>query len=222
MAAPPASATPARWRRRSPTRSRTTSWSPSSVLSGNRNFEGRVHAERARQLPGQPAAGRRLRAARHDERGHHHGAARHRLGRQAGLSERHLADATQRSSDAVEAERHPRAVPRPLRRGVQGPAQWQAIEVDVGSDIYRWNGGSTYVQNPPYFEGITMTPDARDRHHRRPRAGAASPTTSPPTTSARPATSASQLARGRISAGAPGHAATTSTATAPAAATTRS
>jgi aconitate hydratase len=38
----------------------------------------------------------------------------------------------------------------------KGPAQWQAIKVDAGSDTYRWNGGSTYVQNPPYFEGMTM------------------------------------------------------------------
>jgi aconitate hydratase len=38
----------------------------------------------------------------------------------------------------------------------KGPAQWQAIKVDADSDTYRWNGGSTYVQNPPYFEGMTM------------------------------------------------------------------
>ena len=40
----------------------------------------------------------------------------------------------------------------------QGTKEWQAIEVDASSDTYKWNGGSTYVQNPPYFEGITMTP----------------------------------------------------------------
>jgi len=38
----------------------------------------------------------------------------------------------------------------------KGPAQWQAIKVDAESDTYRWNSGSTYVQNPPYFEGMTM------------------------------------------------------------------
>jgi aconitate hydratase len=38
----------------------------------------------------------------------------------------------------------------------KGPAQWQAITVDADSDTYRWNSGSTYVQNPPYFEGMTM------------------------------------------------------------------
>jgi aconitate hydratase len=38
----------------------------------------------------------------------------------------------------------------------KGPKQWQAIEVAGGTDTYRWNEGSTYVKNPPYFQGITM------------------------------------------------------------------
>jgi len=38
-----------------------------------------------------------------------------------------------------------------------GDARWQAIDV-TGSDTYRWRAGSTYVANPPYFEGMTMTP----------------------------------------------------------------
>ena len=37
----------------------------------------------------------------------------------------------------------------------KGPQQWQAINVAAESDTYRWNSGSTYVQNPPYFEGMT-------------------------------------------------------------------
>jgi aconitate hydratase len=40
----------------------------------------------------------------------------------------------------------------------KGPKQWQTIEVDTDSDTYRWSDGSTYVKNPPYFEGITMDP----------------------------------------------------------------
>jgi aconitate hydratase len=38
-----------------------------------------------------------------------------------------------------------------------GDARWQAISV-TGSDTYRWRAGSTYVANPPYFEGMSMTP----------------------------------------------------------------
>ncbi|MGX7927067.1 aconitate hydratase AcnA [Tsuneonella sp. HG094] len=39
----------------------------------------------------------------------------------------------------------------------KGDAHWQAIDV-TGSETYKWRAGSTYVANPPYFEGMTMTP----------------------------------------------------------------
>src|SRR6185295_2908925 len=41
----------------------------------------------------------------------------------------------------------------------EGDANWKAVKVATGL-TYRWNMSSTYVQNPPYFEGITMTPAA--------------------------------------------------------------
>jgi len=39
----------------------------------------------------------------------------------------------------------------------KGDKHWQAINV-TGSETYSWRAGSTYVANPPYFEGMTMTP----------------------------------------------------------------
>jgi aconitate hydratase len=39
----------------------------------------------------------------------------------------------------------------------EGDANWKAVKVATGL-TYRWNLSSTYVQNPPYFEGITMKP----------------------------------------------------------------
>ena len=41
----------------------------------------------------------------------------------------------------------------------KGDVHWQAIDV-AGSDTYQWRAGSTYVANPPYFEGMSMTPAA--------------------------------------------------------------
>ncbi|MFM6933602.1 MAG: aconitate hydratase AcnA, partial [Novosphingobium sp.] len=38
-----------------------------------------------------------------------------------------------------------------------GDKHWQAINV-TGSETYQWRAGSTYVANPPYFEGMSMTP----------------------------------------------------------------
>jgi aconitate hydratase len=39
----------------------------------------------------------------------------------------------------------------------KGDARWQNVKTSAGL-TYAWNAGSTYVQNPPYFEGITKTP----------------------------------------------------------------
>ena len=65
-----------------------------------------------------------------------------------------------------------------------GDERWQAIDV-TGSDTYAWRAGSTYVANPPYFEGMSMTPApvADIVEARRCRSLA---TRSPPITSRRP------------------------------------
>ncbi len=39
----------------------------------------------------------------------------------------------------------------------KGDKHWQAIDV-TGSNTYQWRAGSTYIANPPYFDGLTMTP----------------------------------------------------------------
>jgi len=39
----------------------------------------------------------------------------------------------------------------------EGDEAWRAIDVPTG-DRYAWSETSTYVKNPPYFEGMTMTP----------------------------------------------------------------
>ncbi len=38
-----------------------------------------------------------------------------------------------------------------------GDEHWQGLEVPTG-ETYAWQADSTYVKNPPYFEGMTMTP----------------------------------------------------------------
>jgi len=39
----------------------------------------------------------------------------------------------------------------------EGDEEWRALEVPTG-DRYAWSDTSTYVKNPPYFEGMTMSP----------------------------------------------------------------
>ena len=69
------------------------------------------------------------------------------------------------------------------RRALAGARRPDRRDVRVGSD------DSTYVKNPPYFEGMTMQPPGREADRRRAGARACSATRSPPTTSRRPATS---------------------------------
>jgi len=40
---------------------------------------------------------------------------------------------------------------------LKGDARWQGIKV-TRSETYPWDNRSTYIQNPPYFEGMTLTP----------------------------------------------------------------
>ncbi|HEY0044744.1 MAG TPA: aconitate hydratase AcnA [Allosphingosinicella sp.] len=41
----------------------------------------------------------------------------------------------------------------------KGDARWGAVPL-TGGETYGWPAGSTYIQNPPYFEGMSMTPTA--------------------------------------------------------------
>ena len=47
-----------------------------------------------------------------------------------------------------------------------GDEHWQKISVE-GSETYSWRAGSTYVANPPYFEGYEHDPRAGGRYQRR-------------------------------------------------------
>jgi aconitate hydratase len=40
----------------------------------------------------------------------------------------------------------------------KGDAHWRKVKVPTG-ETYRWDMGSTYVQNPPYFDGLKMKPE---------------------------------------------------------------
>lgn len=40
----------------------------------------------------------------------------------------------------------------------KGPEQWQAISADGAGEVYTWDDKSTYVANPPYFHGMSKSP----------------------------------------------------------------
>ncbi|MBC9178016.1 aconitate hydratase AcnA [Pseudoroseomonas ludipueritiae] len=128
-----------------------------SVLSGNRNFEGRVHQNvRANYLASPPLvvlyalAGSITKDVTVEP-----------IGTGKDGQPVYLKDIwpTQKEVNDVVASVVTREMFQSRYSDVfKGPQQWQAIRVDAGSDTYKWNGGSTYVQNPPYFEGMEAEP----------------------------------------------------------------
>ena len=128
-----------------------------SVLSGNRNFEGRVHPNvRANYLASPPlvVAYALLGTMNLD-------ITTAPLGTGSDGKPVYLRDVwptNKEIADTVAASLSRDQFLKRYGEVFKGPKQWQAIEVDAGSDTYGWMDNSTYVKNPPYFEGITMEP----------------------------------------------------------------
>ena len=125
-----------------------------AVLSGNRNFEGRVHANvRANYLASPPLvvayaiAGTVTKDLAKDPIG------TGRDGQPVYLKD--IWPTQQEVNDTVHAVVTRQMFQARYADVFKGPAQWQGIRVEADSETYRWNSGSTYVQNPPYFEGMT-------------------------------------------------------------------
>ncbi|OYV35846.1 MAG: aconitate hydratase 1 [Acidocella sp. 20-61-6] len=128
-----------------------------SVLSGNRNFEGRVHANvRANYLASPPlvVAYALFGNIREDITTAVIGTSN--AGKPVYLKD--IWPTTQEVQDTVHANLNRQMFLDRYSDVFKGPAQWQAIEVTGGTDTYAWPSGSTYVKNPPYFDGITMEP----------------------------------------------------------------
>ena len=187
-AAPRASATPARSTTRSRRRSTTTTSPSPSVLSGNRNFEGRIHPDvKLNYLASPPLVVAYALAGTMDidltDR-----AARHRHRRAAGVPARHLADASRdrrgrRPGDPVGDVR------RQLRRRLRRRRALAAASRSPTGSIFEWDD-RVHLRAP----AAVLRRHARASRRRSPTSTArgcsrCSATRSPPTTSRRPATS---------------------------------
>src|SRR4029079_6682450 len=60
-------------------------------------------------------------------------------------------------ADAVQASLNSGMFKKSYESVFTGDANWSSIKVPAGK-IYSWEDRSTYVRNPPYFDGMTMTP----------------------------------------------------------------
>ncbi len=128
-----------------------------AVISGNRNFEGRVHANvRANYLASPPlvVAYALLGKVTVDITTEPLGIGND--GQPVYL--RDVWPTNREIADVIAASLSRDQFLKRYGEVFKGPKQWQAIEVDGGHATYRWSDGSTYVKNPPYFDGITMQP----------------------------------------------------------------
>ena len=128
-----------------------------SVLSGNRNFEGRVHPEvRMNYLASPPLAVAYAIAGRMDFDPYGDPLCSDVAGNPVYLrdiwpSQQEIADAVRQN---VSREEFLAAYADVFR----GDERWQALHA-TDAKVFDWPADSTYIRNPPYFTGMRLTPD---------------------------------------------------------------
>jgi aconitate hydratase len=127
-----------------------------SVLSGNRNFEGRVNVDvRANYLMSPPLVVAYALAG-----SIHHDFEATALGSDSEGIPVYLRDIwpTQAEvAEAIAAGLSSEGFRREYATVSLGDANWQGLNFPTG-DVYQWEPDSTYIRKAPYFDGMTMTP----------------------------------------------------------------
>ena len=130
--------------------------SVSAVLSGNRNFEGRVHQDvRMNYLASPPLVVAYAIAGSTDIDLSSEPLGKSKDGQDVFLKDIWPSNAEIQDvvAKAVTSELFKKSYADVLK----GDERWQGIKV-TRSETYPWNPKSTYIANPPYFVGITKTP----------------------------------------------------------------
>ena len=135
----------------------------SSVLSGNRNFEGRIHAEvKTNYLASPPLvvayalAGSMNVDLNNDP-----------LGTDTDGTPVYLRDiwpSSQEIHEVIGANINAEMFTSSYSSVFQGNDDWNAVESPV-SDRFQWQDDSTYIQHPPYFAGMSLDTGSVDDIH---------------------------------------------------------
>ncbi len=125
-----------------------------SVLSGNRNFEGRIHPEvKMNYLASPPLVVAYALAGTTDI-----DLTREPLGTGSDGQPVYLRDiwpSSKEIGDVIAATIGPEMFKQNYADVFKGDSRWARIESPEGQ-AYQWNADSTYIKNPPYFDGMTM------------------------------------------------------------------
>ena len=127
-----------------------------AVLSGNRNFEGRVHQQvKANYLASPPLVVAYALAGSLNVN-----LATDSLGEDADGNQVYLKDiwpSNKEIQDTIRACITPEMFRTRYANVTEGSAEWTKMDVPMG-ETYAWQDGSTYVQNPPFFDGMQQEP----------------------------------------------------------------
>jgi aconitate hydratase len=125
-----------------------------SVLSGNRNFEGRVHAEvKMNYLASPPLVVAYALAGTVDIN-----LTCDPIGTDSDGKDVFLKDiwpTNKEIGDTIAATIGPEMFKKNYADVFKGDSRWNQIASPDGA-IYQWEGASTYIKNPPYFDGMSM------------------------------------------------------------------
>jgi aconitate hydratase len=126
-----------------------------SVLSGNRNFEARIHPEvKANYLASPPLVVAYALAGRMD----------------LDLDTEPLADgvylrdiwpSAEEIADTIASAVRSEMFAKTYANVFEGDESWRSLDVPTG-DLFQWDPSSTYVRLPPYFEGMSREPGTVD------------------------------------------------------------
>ncbi len=127
-----------------------------AVLSGNRNFEGRVQPQvKANYLASPPLVVAYAIAGTTDI-----DLATEPLGTGKDGKPVYLKDiwpSQKEISDTIAASLSPSMFTTQYGKAADGPPEWQRIK-DTTGDLYQWDAKSSYIQEPPFFVDMPVTP----------------------------------------------------------------
>ncbi|MGD2153368.1 MAG: aconitase family protein, partial [Gemmatimonadales bacterium] len=127
-----------------------------SVLSGNRNFEGRVHAEiRGNYLASPPLVVAYALAGRMDVDLYSEPLGTGSDGQPVFLED--IWPSRREVQETVQKALQSEMFRRTYAEVFEGSEQWKSMPVPEGV-LYEWDPESTYVKHPPFFEGLTREP----------------------------------------------------------------
>ncbi|MDC0647265.1 aconitate hydratase AcnA [Candidatus Pelagibacter sp.] len=128
-----------------------------SVLSGNRNFEGRISPHIKANYLASPPLVVAYALAGHMEVDLYKDA----LGKDKDGNEIYLKDiwpSNKEIEDTLKQSLNAEMFIKRYSNVSEGPSQWQKIKTEESS-IYNWDEGSTYVKKPPFFDNLSDEPE---------------------------------------------------------------